>query len=38
MSLKKVYENQPKDFVFTETNLKLAEEILKNIPQNKKAR
>ena len=38
MSLKKVYENQPQDFVFTETNLKLAEEILKKYPnKNKKS-
>ena len=31
MSLKKVHENQPKDFKFSIENLKKAEEILKNI-------
>ena len=30
MSLKKVHDNQPKDFKFTDENLKKAEEILKS--------
>ena len=31
MSLKKVHDDQPKDFKFSEENLKKADEILKNI-------
>ena len=31
MSLKKVHDNQPKEFKFSNENLKKAEEILKNI-------
>ena len=38
MSLKKVYENQPKEFKFSNVNLKKAEEILKKYPkENKKS-
>ena len=33
MSLKKVHEDQPKDFKFSEANLKKAEEILKKYPK-----
>ena len=36
MSLKKVHENQPKDFKFTVENLKKAEEILKRYPEKNK--
>ena len=36
MSLKKVHENQPKDFKFTDGNLKKAEEILKRYPEKNK--
>ena len=36
MSLKKVHENQPKDFKFTDENLKMAEEILKRYPEKNK--
>ena len=31
MSLKKVHDNQPKEFYFSEVNLKIAEEILKKL-------
>ena len=33
MSLKKVHDNQPKEFYFSEVNLKIAEEILKKYPE-----
>ena len=36
MSLKKVHDNQPKDFYFSEVNLKIAEEILKKYPEKNK--
>ena len=36
MSLKKVHDNQPKDFKFTDGNLKKAEEILKRYPEKNK--
>ena len=36
MSLKKVHDNQPKEFKFSDENLKKAEEILKRYPQNNK--
>ena len=36
MSLKKVHDNQPKDFKFTDENLKKAEEILKRYPEKNK--
>ncbi len=36
MSLKKVYDNQPKNFEFSKENLKKAEEILRKYPQNNK--
>ena len=36
MSLKKVHDNQPKEFKFTDGNLKKAEEILKRYPEKKK--
>ena len=36
MSLKKVYEDQPKEFKFSKENLMKAEEILKRYPINKK--
>ena len=39
MSLKKVHDDQPKDFKFSEENLKKADEILKKYPEkNKKTR
>ena len=38
MSLKKIHDNQPDDFKFSEDNLKKAEEILKRYPkENKKS-
>ena len=38
MSLKKVHDNQPKEFEFSKENLKKAEEILKKYPNvNKKS-
>ena len=38
MSLKKVHDNQPKEFEFSKENLKKAEEILKKYPnENKKS-
>jgi NADH-quinone oxidoreductase E subunit len=36
MSLKKIHGDQPKDFIFTEKNLELAENILKRYPQENK--
>ena len=36
MSLKKVHDNQPKEFYFSEVNLKIAEEILKKYPEKNK--
>ena len=33
MSLKKIHDDQPKDFKFSEENLKKAEEILKKYPK-----
>ena len=36
MSLKKVHDNQPKDFTFSNENLKKAEEILKRYPKKNK--
>ena len=36
MSLKKVYDDQPKDFIFSDENLKKAEEILKRYPEKNK--
>ena len=36
MSLKKVHDQQPKEFKFSAENLKKAEEILKKYPQKKK--
>ena len=36
MSLKKVHDDQPKEFKFSNENLKKAEEILKKYPQKKK--
>ena len=33
MSLKKVHDEQPKDFKFSDENLKKAEEILKRYPK-----
>ena len=36
MSLKKIHDNQPKEFKFTEENLKKVDEILKKYPQNNK--
>ena len=35
MSLKKVHDDQPKDFKFSEANLKKVEEILKKYPKKK---
>jgi NADH:ubiquinone oxidoreductase subunit E len=38
MSLKKVYDKQPKEFKFSENNLKTVEDILKKYPtKNKKS-
>ena len=37
MSLKKVHNDQPKDFKFNDQNLKLVEEILKRYPKNKRS-
>ena len=36
MSLKKVHDEQPKDFKFSNENLRKAEEILKRYPEKKK--
>ena len=36
MSVKKVYDNQPKDFKFSNENLKKADEILKRYPEKNK--
>ena len=33
MSVKKVHENQPKEFKFSEENLKKVEQILKKYPE-----
>ena len=38
MSLKKVHSEQPKEFKFSNENLKKAEEILKRYPEKKKKR
>ena len=38
MSLKKVHDDQPKEFKFSEENLKKAEEILKRYPEKTKKR
>ena len=35
MSVKKVYKNQPENFIFTTENLKLAKEIILNYPEGK---
>ena len=35
MSVKKVYKNQPENFIFTPENLKLAKEIILNYPEGK---
>ena len=37
MSIKKVYETQPKSFEFSQDNLQKAENIIKQYPKNKKA-
>jgi NADH-quinone oxidoreductase E subunit len=38
MSLKKIHDNQPKEFIFSSENLKIAEDILKKYPvKNKKS-
>ena len=36
MSLKKIHDDQPKDFKFSDENLKKAEEILKKYPEKNK--
>ena len=36
MSLKQVHDDQPKDFKFSEENLKKADEILKKYPEKNK--
>ena len=36
MSLKKVHDNQPKEFKFSDENLKKAQEILKRYPEKNK--
>ena len=36
MSIKKVHENQPKEFKFSDENMKKAEEILKRYPNSHK--
>ena len=36
MSLKKVHNDQPKEFKFSDENLKKAEDILKRYPEKKK--
>ena len=36
MSVKKVYDNQPKEFKFSDENLKKFEEILKRYPEKNK--
>ena len=36
MSLKKVHDDQPNDFKFSDENLKKAEEILKRYPEKNK--
>ena len=36
MSLKKIHDDQPKDFKFSDENLKKAEEILKRYPEKNK--
>jgi len=36
MSLKKIHDVQPKDFIFSEQNLKIAEDILKKYPEKNK--
>ena len=36
MSVKKIHDNQPKDFKFSDKNLKKVEEILKRYPEKNK--
>ncbi len=36
MSLKKIHNTQPDNFIFSEKNLKIAQGILKKYPENKK--
>ena len=36
MSLKKIHENQPENFIFSNSNLKIAENILKKYPEKNK--
>ena len=36
MSIKKVHNDQPKDFVFSKENLKIANDILKKYPEKNK--
>ena len=36
MSLKKIHDDQPQDFKFSDENLKIAEEILKKYPEKNK--
>ena len=36
MSLKKIHDNQPKDFIFSEENNNTAKNILKKYPDNNK--
>jgi NADH-quinone oxidoreductase E subunit len=36
MSIKKIHNEQPKDFIFSEENIKSAENILKKYPENNK--
>ena len=38
MSLKKIHDQQPKTFEFTEQNINAAEKILKKYPENRKKR
>ena len=36
MTLKRIHDDQPKEFKFSSENLKKADEILKKYPENKK--
>ena len=36
MSIKKIHDNQPKEFKFSDENLKKIEQILKKYPEKKK--
>ena len=36
MSVKKVHDNQPKNFIFSDENLKKADEIIKRYPEKNK--